>query len=70
MPIFEYVCTDCGEPFEKFVLNASKMDQVTCPSCDSQNIAKKLSTFASRLSGGSSFSFGSTSSSSCDTGSV
>ena len=70
MPIFEFVCVDCGKPFEALVFTTSKIGEVACPSCKSQNITKKISTFASRLSGGRSFSFGSASSSSCSTGSV
>lgn len=70
MPIFEFICSDCGKLFEELVLSTSSVGEVTCPSCQSQNITKKISTFASRLSGWSSFSFGSTSSSSCSTGSV
>ncbi|OGN96355.1 MAG: hypothetical protein A2Z71_07225 [Chloroflexi bacterium RBG_13_50_21] len=70
MPIFEYVCADCGKPFEKLVLNTSKIGEVSCPTCASQNITRKISTIASRLSGGSSFSFGSPSSSGCSSGSV
>lgn len=65
MPIFEFVCAECGKPFEELVLSSSRMDAVTCPACHSQNITKKISTFASRLSSGSSFSFGNTSSSGC-----
>jgi putative FmdB family regulatory protein len=70
MPIYEFVCADCGHPFEQLVLSASKVNEVTCPTCASQNVTKKISTFASKLSGGSSFSFAGSSSSSCNTGSV
>jgi len=70
MPIFEFVCAECGKPFEALVLSGGKIGEVTCPACHSQNITKKISTFASRLSGGSSFSFASSPSSSCTTGSV
>jgi putative FmdB family regulatory protein len=70
MPIFEFECVECGKPFEALVLNTRKIGEVTCPACQSQNITKKLSTFASRFSGGSSFSFASSSGSSCTTGSV
>ncbi|MFZ2096657.1 MAG: zinc ribbon domain-containing protein [Anaerolineales bacterium] len=70
MPLFEFVCADCGKPFEQLVLNTSKINEVNCPACQSKNITKKISTFASRLSGGSTFSFGSSSSASCSTGSV
>ncbi len=70
MPIYEFVCADCGRPFEQLVLSSSKITEVTCPACQSEHVTKKISTFASKLSGGSSFSFGSASSSGCSTGSV
>jgi putative FmdB family regulatory protein len=71
MPIFEFVCADCGKPFEELVLNSSKIAEVTCPSCQGQNINRKISTFASRFSGGSQYSFiRASSSSGCSTGSV
>jgi putative FmdB family regulatory protein len=70
MPIFEFICADCGKPFEELVSSSGKMDELTCPSCHSLNISKKISTFASRLSSESSYSFSSSFGSSCSTGSV
>ena len=70
MPIYEFMCADCGHPFEQLVLAGSKIAEVACPICQSQNVTKKISTFASKLSSGSSFSFSNSSSSSCSTGSV
>jgi putative FmdB family regulatory protein len=70
MPIYEFVCADCGKPFEQLVFSSSKINEVTCPTCSSQNVTKQISTFASKLSGGSSFSFAGSSSASCSTGSV
>ena len=70
MPIYEFECADCGKPFEALVFTSSKISEVTCPTCKSRNINKKISTFASRLSGGDSSSFGGSSASSCNTGSV
>lgn len=69
MPIFEFVCSDCGKAFEELV-RLNGMSQVSCPECQSSSVKKKVSTFASKISGGSSFSLGSTSSSasSCSTG--
>jgi putative FmdB family regulatory protein len=46
MPIFEYVCNDCGCNFEVLVLAAAKEKGKTCPACASLSIRKKLSTFA------------------------
>ena len=44
MPIFEYVCTACGEDFEELVLG-SRTD-VKCPKCGSLEAQKKVSAFA------------------------
>lgn len=50
MPIYEYKCKICGSDFEKLVTVSSK-DQITCPQCASDNIAKKISRIASGKSG-------------------
>jgi putative FmdB family regulatory protein len=68
MPIFEFVCADCGRPFEELVRSSSSVGEVVCPDCHSQNVKKKISTFASKLSGGSSFSFNSAPASNCSSG--
>jgi len=68
MPIFEYDCTDCGRPFEEFVRSLNTADQVVCPACKSTQVRKKISTFASKVSGANSLSL--SSASSCSTGSV
>jgi putative FmdB family regulatory protein len=70
MPIYEFVCADCNKPFEELMLSPGSMDELTCPACHSLNIIKKISTFAPRLSYGSSYSFNSTLGSSCSTGNV
>ena len=67
MPLFEFVCTDCNKPFEELVRSASVVDGVKCPACGSQEISKKISTFASKGSGASSLSFGASSAASCST---
>ena len=46
MPIFEFVCQDCGTPFEELVRSASATDEVVCPYCASNQVAKQISTFA------------------------
>jgi putative FmdB family regulatory protein len=61
MPIFEFVCTDCGNNFEELVRTSSAVDLVECPVCSSGQVRKKVSTFASKLSSGSSYSLGSSS---------
>ena len=48
MPIFEYVCDDCGTKFEKLVRNG---DKVACPSCGEAHLTTALSTFAAHSNG-------------------
>ena len=44
MPLFEYLCKDCGKSFERIV---PRYDSSTeCAHCDSRNIEKQLSVFA------------------------
>jgi len=40
MPIYEYGCLACGAEFEKFVQTPSA---VTCPSCQSERVSRRLS---------------------------
>ena len=61
MPIYEYVCHDCNERYERIVLNQSA--PVTCPKCASAKNTTQLSVFAAhsnsaKSSGGSSASMG------------
>jgi putative FmdB family regulatory protein len=67
MPVFEFICTDCGTPFEELVISTSKIGEVTCPACHGQNIFKKISIFSSQSEGSGSYSFTSASSSGCGT---
>ncbi|MCJ7535795.1 MAG: zinc ribbon domain-containing protein [Anaerolineales bacterium] len=69
MPIFEFVCQDCGTPFEELVRSANSVGEVSCPFCESSQVAKQISTFASRVNGtGSSYS--SAPAASCNSGSL
>jgi putative FmdB family regulatory protein len=68
MPLFEFVCNDCSRSFEELVRSTSAISDVTCPKCGSSQVNKKISTFASRVSGGGgSFSLGASSAASCST---
>ena len=44
MPLFEYVCVDCGTEFEKIV--PTSKTKVECAKCASAKVEKKLSVFA------------------------
>jgi putative FmdB family regulatory protein len=49
MPIYEYLCEDCGTKFEKLVRNGIS---VACPSCGQNHLKPELSTFAAHSSSG------------------
>lgn len=65
MPLFEFVCSKCNQPFEELVRSASAVDEVICPACGSSEVIKQISMFASRAAGGSSFSLNAGSSAAC-----
>lgn len=69
MPIYEFKCDDCKQPFEKLVRSSAAVTEVACPVCGSRHITKQMSAFAARPSGGLSFS-ASAPSSSCSSGST
>jgi len=49
MPIFEYVCDDCGTKFEKLVRRDA--DKIACPKCGESHLTTALSTFAAHANG-------------------
>ncbi|WP_166265956.1 FmdB family zinc ribbon protein [Marinobacter caseinilyticus] len=50
MPIYEYVCDDCG--FEKDVIQKMSDKPLTdCPSCQTAKFRKRISAAGFRLSG-------------------
>jgi putative FmdB family regulatory protein len=44
MPIYEYVCNDCGAKYEQIVL--SKAAKIACPNCSSERRTLQLSVFS------------------------
>ena len=44
MPIYEYACRTCGNEFETLVRASSPAPE--CPSCNSADLQKKISTFS------------------------
>lgn len=49
MPIYEYVCDDCGERYERIVM--SRTQSVACPKCSSARRTIQLSVFAAPSNG-------------------
>ena len=54
MPIYEYLCDECGEKFELFVRSTSQKGTLTCPNCGSEKVHKAISLFGVGSAGGSS----------------
>ncbi len=50
MPIYEYKCNECKKNFETLVMGSFKPQ---CPTCDSQDLARLMSTcgFVSKSTG-------------------
>ena len=48
MPIYEYVCPDCEQPFEKLVRGSRKVREkpVPCPTCGQESHRKKVTLVA------------------------
>ncbi len=53
MPIYEFECRACKEPFE-LMTSFSRVGEAKCPKCGSSKVHRLMSTFAAHASGGSS----------------
>ncbi|UCE26612.1 MAG: zinc ribbon domain-containing protein [Candidatus Coatesbacteria bacterium] len=58
MPLYGYVCDDCGKVFEVLVFAGTDRD-ISCPDCGSGDVTKLVSSFSTGGSGSSSDSCGS-----------
>jgi putative FmdB family regulatory protein len=45
MPIYEYLCDECGTRYEQLVM--SKSAKIACPKCESRKHTLQLSVFSS-----------------------
>jgi putative FmdB family regulatory protein len=66
MPLYEYICADCGNEFEKMMRFDQSDEKPVCPSCDSADTHKQVSLFSSKSN--LSFTGSSSSSGSCSGG--
>lgn len=46
MPLYEFVCADCGHEFEKMMRFDQAGERPVCPICASTKTRKKLSLFS------------------------
>ncbi len=44
MPIFEFLCSGCGQVFEKLLLQSDA--EVECPRCPGASVEKQFSAFS------------------------
>ncbi len=51
MPLYEYVCPECGARFDRLVRSSSNADEATCPTCGSPTATRVFSTFATTAAG-------------------
>ncbi len=54
MPIFEFKCLKCEDFFEILVMSKDEKTEMKCPSCDSENFERVLSTTNHSVSDGAS----------------
>ena len=52
MPMYEYACKSCGQPFEKLVRSMNSTEAIACPTCGSAQTERTLSVFAVAGDGG------------------
>lgn len=50
MPIYEYVCADCGKKFD-YLARTLADAPADCPACGSKQITKAFSAFQTRTAG-------------------
>lgn len=61
MPLYGFVCQECGEKFEELILGGASTDDVRCPKCNAKKVERQLSLVAamSRSDSSSASSLGS-----------
>ena len=52
MPLYEYICRDCGKAFEVLQRMGEGGDRLRCPRCGAVGADRQLSTFAGHASHG------------------
>lgn len=67
MPLYEFVCAECGNSFEKMLRFSQADEAPKCPVCGSEETTRQISTFATF--GGTSGSFSAAPGANCSSGS-
>lgn len=51
MPLYEFTCTACGEPFELVLtVDGYERDEFSCPHCKSKRVERVLSSVSVKTS--------------------
>ncbi len=50
MPIYEFLCKDCGKVFEEICFSRQEIESVRCPHCQSAKVSKLFAPFAQKRS--------------------
>ena len=69
MPIYEFICSNCNKSFDKLCSLKDDLSKIRCEFCESQNIKKKMSAFATSGNRDEHDHQGGSSCSSCSSGS-
>ncbi len=69
MPIYEFVCEDCGHEFETLLRNRDEVAGLKCPKCESAKLKRLMSVAATVVKDSGASSKPSIESHKCDSGS-
>ena len=50
MPLYDFACQECKQPFEKLVRKETEIASVVCPRCSSAKVERQLSLPAAPIS--------------------
>ncbi|OAG28231.1 FmdB family zinc ribbon protein [Thermodesulfatator autotrophicus] len=68
MPIYEFICEDCGKEFEVLLKSRDEIESVRCENCNSPRIKRLMSVTGAVITGSSSSSKPTVSTQKCESG--
>lgn len=52
MPVYEFQCRSCDSRYDDLVAIGASVDDQSCPSCASSDVAQLMSTFRAKVASG------------------